>query len=458
MSARRAGDAVALSVSGPSGAVDLLVPPGTTVAELAARYRDEVGATTLPLVFSLGGRSLPPDRTLAELGLGDGSLLVSSFGVPRPKRGGSSGPASSIGATLPAGALVALWLAVAAGLAGLAGAAVIWGSPTEEVRRLTAGLLGGAAVLGVVDVGRYAAARAAVAPVFAAAAVLVWMWRPEPEALPLVLGFAGLGGGVAAALARTRLERRDEPLLVWMVAGIGLFLIAGAAALLGLAPAVVWSVVLVLALFAARVAPGLVIDVPDQLLVDLERLAVTAWTARDPAPGRRGRTIVSPAAVADLAARGGRALWAAALASGSLAALASVLLLQVDLPLDAAGARWLVGISAAGLLLAARNHRHRGARTALRVGALAAGSALASRLLGESEPGSLVVYVVLALLAATALVLAGVATGRGWRSPWWARRAEVAENLCLAGAVAAMVVSTGAFRGLWEFGSVRFGG
>ena len=54
----------------------------------------------------------------------------------------------------------------------------------------------------------------------------------------------------------------------------------------------------VLATLAARIVPGLVVDVPDQYLIDLERLAVTAWSARDQPTGKRGRTMIPPAAVA----------------------------------------------------------------------------------------------------------------------------------------------------------------
>jgi hypothetical protein len=48
------------------------------------------------------------------------------------------------------------------------------------------------------------------------------------------------------------------------------------------------------------------------------------------------------------------------------------------------------------------------------------------------------------------MVLVAVATGRGWRSVWWSRRAEVAEGFCAAAALASVVVSTGLFRTLWE--------
>ena len=54
------------------------------------------------------------------------------------------------------------------------------------------------------------------------------------------------------------------------------------------------------------------------------------------------------------------------------------------------------------------------------------------------------------ILLAVLLVVVAVATGRGWRSAWWSRRAEVAEGLAGAGTIAALVVASGLFRALWE--------
>jgi hypothetical protein len=59
------------------------------------------------------------------------------------------------------------------------------------------------------------------------------------------------------------------------------------------------------------------------------------------------------------------------------------------------------------------------------------------------------VTVALGVIALTA----AVATGRGWRSVWWSRRAEVAESLCGSFAFAAAVVAAGVFRRLWEMTS-----
>ena len=43
---------------------------------------------------------------------------------------------------------------------------------------------------------------------------------------------------------------------------------------------------------------------------------------------------------------------------------------------------------------------------------------------------------VAAVLLAGLLVIVAVATGRGWRSAWWSRRAEVAESVCGSFAIA----------------------
>ena len=51
------------------------------------------------------------------------------------------------------------------------------------------------------------------------------------------------------------------------------------------------------------------------------------------------------------------------------------------------------------------------------------------------------------------VLMVAVALGRGWRSAWWSRRAEIAEAVCGAFAVGAVVVAVGLFRHLWELTS-----
>ena len=65
--------------------------------------------------------------------------------------------------------------------------------------------------------------------------------------------------------------------------------------------------------------------------------------------------------------------------------------------------------------------------------------------------------VALALVLASLLVVVAVAVGRGWRSAWWSRRAEVAEGISGAFALASVVVAVGAFRRLWELTGAGLG-
>jgi peptidoglycan/LPS O-acetylase OafA/YrhL len=210
-------------------------------------------------------------------------------------------------------------------------------------------------------------------------------------------------------------------------------------------------VLLVGAMLAARFVPGFVIDVPDQYLLDLERLAVTAWSARDRPSGRRGRTLVSRAAVAAVAARGTRMLTAYCVAVLVVAAIAAPLLLQsTPLAIDRIGARCLVFFSGCGLLLAARSYRHAAARGLLRAAGLICLGVLVAAAVRTSGDGRMAALGGAAILLAAVLIVAAVATGRGWRSAWWSRRAEVAEALCGSAAVASVLVASGVFRSLWE--------
>jgi hypothetical protein len=86
----------------------------------------------------------------------------------------------------------------------------------------------------------------------------------------------------------------------------------------------------------------------------------------------------------------------------------------------------------------------------LRGAGLTCWAALAVVLLRLVDTSQGVALGVASVLLAVLLVVVAVATGRGWRSAWWSRRAEVAEGLAGAGAIAALVVASGLFRALWE--------
>ena len=97
----------------------------------------------------------------------------------------------------------------------------------------------------------------------------------------------------------------------------------------------------------------------------------------------------------------------------------------------------LVGFAGAALLLAARSYRHPAARALLRGAGLTCWAALVVVLLGRaSTPRRASSLGIAGIVLAVLLVVVAVATGRGWRSAWWSRRAEVAEGLAGAGAIA----------------------
>jgi hypothetical protein len=402
------------------------------------------------------GVPVPPDASLTSAGVDAGDLVVATTSVPRP--GSAPDHPDFIRAPAVPGPASALWFAVSSVLAVLAG----WFTAHSDSSRLagaTVAVLLGAALIGVLPIGRYAAQRAHAAPAFAAAAAFALVWDADPARLPMVAGLTGLAGAVAAAVARAANDQVDEGLRVWMVAGSMVFLTSAAAALLGFGPAVVWSVLLVLCVLAARVVPSLAVDVPDQLLIDLERLAVTAWSARDLPRGRRGRAVASPAAVAVVAARAARLVTAAGVAIAVVAVVCSAMLLSsATIDLDQIGARWQVLFAGAALLLAGRSYRHVGARAALRTAGLGcwivlAWVALAEATVAGSGPERIAVLAGLAIGLAVLLVVVSVAAGRGWRSAWWARRAEVAEGLSGALTLASLFVATGFCRTIWELTS-----
>ena len=84
----------------------------------------------------------------------------------------------------------------------------------------------------MLPIGRLSAHRMVAAPAFAAAAAFAVVWAPEPERLPTVVGVTALVAAVAAGVARALDVQGDEALRVWIVVGVGLFLVTGAGALL----------------------------------------------------------------------------------------------------------------------------------------------------------------------------------------------------------------------------------
>lgn len=456
------GQVVALSVHGPAGVVDLTVPAGATLADVASTYAAEAGLPQpLPLVTSTG-EALELSTEVGEADLVTGAVLVAIDPrvQPAPARRGvrtmRSAPAMTPGPASTTWLTVAVAVAVAAGWAATR-------LPSDE-RWPAVGVLIVAAVVGCLPIGALAASRVLAAPAFAAAACFAAVWDPAPERIPAVFGFAALAAAVTAAAARALAEPAspaNDGLRVWMGVGAGWFAVASLGALTSASPQTVWVVLFLAAVLGARFVPEFAVDVPDQYLLDLERLAVTAWSARERPSGRRPRIVVPEQAVSAVAARGTRMIRAATVAIFVVVVIAAPLLLwTADLQFDRVGARCLVGFGGASLLLAARSYRHPLARRMLRLAgvlslALVAAVVLgiAPAALGGDGDGPRGLVAVIAIILAPLLVLVGVLVGRGWRSAWWSRRAEVAEAISGAAAVGSVVVAVGFFRFLWELTS-----
>lgn len=445
-------DVLAVTVHGPGGVLDLVVPAAASATDVVVEYAGQAGVGTDLRLCSSTGRPLSGDVPLGEAGVPTGSVLVALGADATPERARRVGPFSSDrarGEEEPARArmLAALLATAAALLAGWWGA----GLPDSMGRTSTVVALALGALVGCLPLGGAARTRVLAAPAFAAAAAWVVVWDPLPERLPMLVGICALAAAVTAGVARAADELAEDSLRVWIVGGLLVFLLTGGTTLIGARPQVAWALLLLAAMLAARFVPVLAVDVPDQYLIDIERLAVTAWSARERPPGRRGRTVVPRSAVAEVAARGARTVTAASAAVLVVVSVAVPLLLATaTASMDRIGARCLVGLTGAALLLAARSYRHTAARTLLRAAALVCAAWLYGVLLSGAGPATTVTLVVVPLLLGAVAVAVAVASGRGWRSAWWSRRAEVAESVSGAFAIGAVVVAVGLFRHLWE--------
>ena len=446
-----AGATIAVSIHGPAGVLDLVVPAGATSVDVAREYAKQADVPGIPLLQTALGERLNAAVPLGEAGIQPGDVLVATTGVHRPRRvtllqAAKNAPESPALAAMIAW-VAALVAALAAWYAGRAG--------DDSVRTVTVGLLLACSLVGVLPVGRHARQRAAVAPAFAAAAAFAALYEPGLHLLPAVLGSAGIAAAVVAGIGRALSVGGDEVSSVWIVSGLTVFACCAVPAMLGWDARVAWTLLVFLAMMAARFAPSLAVDVPDEALLDLDRLAVTAWSARDvQRHGRRGRIVVAADAMERLVHRASRIVTGAAAAILVTVLVAGPLLLRTaTIDLDRIGARCLVFFAGCSLLLAARSYRHAAARALLRLAGLGALLALAVHLVVGPGAGHVDTFFFVTVGLGAVAVAAAVATGRGWRSVWWSRRAEVAESLCGSLAFAAAVVAAGVFRRLWEMTS-----
>lgn len=457
-SATRTG--VRLSLVGDAGRLDLAVDPAAAGATLAEEYAGRLGLPDAPTLRTLRGDLLAPDRSLAELGLRSGAVLLAEtaghsadhsadHSAVRAAPGAGSRSSEPVPPATLAAHPAALLLSVA--LAAASAAAATLPSYPGPARWLCVPIFLGCLVGVVVRSGRLdgadAESLAVTAPAFAAAAGWTAGYSPEPGGTQVGVLAAGLMAVVGAAVARAAISLdRDERLRVWLVGGGAL----GAAAVLlllgGADAAVLLALAYGVAVAAARLLPYAAVDVPDDVLLDLDRLAVTSWSARERPRGRR-RAMVRPESVAELVRRGQGVLLTGTLAIALAAVIAGPAAIWATRGQGASAVGTLVMVAAGGcaLALTARSVRARVPRAALRLAAVIDLAVLGGLLLARHAPGSPWPWLAGAWVLGGLALLAALLLGRGWRSVWWARMADVAETLCVVVVLAALPVATGLF-------------
>jgi len=267
-----------------------------------------------------------------------------------------------------------------------------------------------------------------VAPVLVAAGTAVLLLgsdRPGQHALALTA--AATAAAAAAAVLRALRDGAPEALLLELVVACVLAVAAGGALLSGVSLPTLAALLTALAVCLVRVLPAMVIDVPDEELLDLDRVAVTAWSAQ--LPGQRRRKRVRTAEVTRQVGESRRLLDAAVVAVVLTAGVGvPVVLAQGGSLLPRTGAIALGCCAAVALPLHARAVRGVVGRTALLLGGIAAAVATLAALIFSADDLQRVVLSLTAAAAGACTVVAAVALGRGWRSVRWARLADATEG------------------------------
>jgi hypothetical protein len=439
---------IRVTVLGDTGRADLAVPVWVDVAALAHGFAESVGATEDPTLTTTSGAVLDPAVTVDRAGLRHGDVVVAlaaTPAVPVPDPDVQSAPSGATRRVQPA-------LLLLAALCGLGGAAALALSDAAGPARTVCELLlllcavVTAAPLG--DDGASARARTAASPAFASAAGFAATYSDRPGGLLLGLAVGALAAAVFAAVARTFLDAdHDELVEVWLVVAGAFAVLVTVLLLVGGAAQALWAVLFAAAVTAARLLPSTVVDVPDEALLDLDRLAVTAWSAREqPRGSRRRRNMVRAEGVAAVVRRGLRLVAAGTAVIAAVVATTGPLVV-LDARLDRRGiaALVMVGLGGIGLSLVARSFRSVLPRVALRVAATWVLGFLGLVVLRELGTTAGWVTFAGAVGLALVVVLAALSLGRGWRSVWWARVADVAEALCVVLVVAAVPLASGLF-------------
>lgn len=462
-----ADNALRLTVDGPEGRLDLAVPAWLEVASLSAEYAERWGLADPPRLATASGRVLEPSATLEEV-VDQGELLVVAPAPSRPAADpayadrGAAGPVAPTSAVRRMGSPALLVLAGACALGAAAVFAGTGGQSSDQpwLRPVAAGvLLLGALLVAVPRPERREAdgpARApgpwtfVLGPALALAAGFVVAFSTRPGGPLLALAVGGLAAVVVAAVARTGLEgEREDATRVWLVSGALLVVASVGALLLGAGLLGLASLAFALAVVATRMLPSFVVDVPDEVLLDLDRLAVTAWSARERPRGGRKRHQVRSRMVTDVARRSQRTV-AAGVVVTSLVGLLSAPVVVLGLGSDpSTWARWggvaMVLLGAASLALVGRTFRSLLPRVLLGATACVLVALTAGVVASELGTPALWYGFAAAAVVAPAAVLAAVQLGGGWRSVWWGRVGEILETMTGVVVLALVPLASGLF-------------
>lgn len=427
-----------VSVAGSHGTTDFVVPWSADVGSVATAYAAAHGLEVVPRLALTGGSLLDPDAGLEQAGVATGALLIvagesDGVGSVAVQSAPSLGVERMADRAVPL--LAALSAVLAASAAGLGSDGLL--------RDLTALVLALGAVVALLPV--VPVAWPPVAPLFAAAAVFAISYADRPGGLLVAVAGASVAAAVAAVVGRALGRTTPEHERVWLGVAATVAVAAASFLLVGAPAAALAPALFGAALVVARVVPSLAIDVPDQVLLDLDKLAVTAWSARERPRGRRGRIVVAPESAATLLRSGQRTVYATTVAL-SLVVLASVPVMVLAFEgVQRQGCLALLVLGGGALVFMARAHRavlpRRSMRFAGSVSIAAAGIAL--MLEAPDTWGSAPAFG--AVVLGGLIVVSAIAVGAGWRSVWWSRVGEIGEGMSLAFALAVLPVATGLF-------------
>jgi hypothetical protein len=403
-----------------------------------------------------GGRYTPPsEATIARRELSEVTRRRDELAVP-VEAGGvvQATPALAAAPALVAADTLLRWSG--AGLAAVAVAVLGTGAfrdhstPDVALAAGTAGVLFLAGLALATDAAGSATARLSrlVAPVFGFGAGLALPVADSPSAGRIAVvaactlattlaGVARIFGGPADRASRaalTTLAGLGALGVLGVVLGWPAFAVAAAAA--GLVPA------------ATRLLPSVGFEVPDEQLVDVERLSTTIWTAREQRRRRFRRLRPTEIDGVFLAARetvAAGTVWACLVAPVSLAVL-------VATPGRSAWSVWgtigLCGAVTTALGLQSRTVRDRLPRFALLTSSAASallGTYAAGQRLGAGPGFALVVgAVVLGVVA----IASAVALGRGWHSTRLSRLADMLQGLAVVLSLPAAALAADGFEAM----------